>query len=83
MRNRAAHDGDSISTFEAVAAKAATAALIVELRQGLSAKPEFQDLAAAMFLDFSGAAHDYDWQPVRVLQSTFRGVSSHLRFRCP
>jgi hypothetical protein len=70
MRNRAVHDGESISMAEAVEAKEKTAALISEMRRTLSSKPELENLASALFLDFSTAKHDYDWQPVRILPAT-------------
>jgi hypothetical protein len=70
MRNRAVHGGQRISMAEAVKAKEMTAELVSHLRQSLAARSELEGLTSTLFLDFSKARHDYDWQLVQVLPAT-------------
>jgi hypothetical protein len=70
MRNMAVHEGARITLDEAVEAKAATAALVRQIRDSLAARSELEDLARALRLDLPDEIHDYRWQFVTVLPGT-------------
>lgn len=79
MRNAAIHEGRQHSVADAVRAKAATNALMRQIRSALAAREMLADLADALKVDFPDEEHDYRWQMVQILPASLRRAEKELR----